>query len=221
MLQRVIDVLVQLGGRRPAVPDRLGDHVPVDAIVQRQLESWPIKRRPYDGRPARCKWCRVTVVRVASSPVGSCRSMGCCWGCRAPTLNVCAPTAVGSLASCRLGCHFLRRHRPRSCTVSPWQAGETSSLPRRLHQRAGAQPHQRGGLYAVACNCWRSSIEQALAQVLVIAAPTLRPERHRRGRRSDCAGMSCGRAHDSASSPDGIRLSAATIGARGLTAARW
>ena len=39
MLQRVIDVLVQLGGRRPAVPDRLGDHVPVDAIVQRQLES--------------------------------------------------------------------------------------------------------------------------------------------------------------------------------------
>jgi hypothetical protein len=48
MLQRVIDVLVQLGGRGPAVPDRLGDHVPVDAIVQRQLESWPIKRRPYD-----------------------------------------------------------------------------------------------------------------------------------------------------------------------------
>ena len=45
MLQRVIDVLVPLGGRRLAVPDRLGDHVPVDAIVQRQLESWPIKRR--------------------------------------------------------------------------------------------------------------------------------------------------------------------------------
>jgi hypothetical protein len=31
-------------GRRPAVPDRRGDHVGVDAIVQRQLESWPIKR---------------------------------------------------------------------------------------------------------------------------------------------------------------------------------
>ena len=55
---------------------------------------------------------------------------------------------------------------------------------------------------------------------LVIAAPRLRPERHRRGRRSDCAGMSCGRAHHSASSPDGIRPSA-TIGARGLSVARW
>ena len=98
MLQRVIDMLVQLGGRRPAVPDRRGDHVPVDAIVQRQLESWPITRRPYDGRLARCRWCRVTVVRVASSPVGSCRSVGCCWGNRAPTLKVRAPTAGGSLA---------------------------------------------------------------------------------------------------------------------------
>src|SRR5262245_60429011 len=125
MLQRVIDVLVQLGGRRPAVPDRRGDDVPVDAIVQRQLESWPITRRPYDGRLARCRWCRVTVVRVASSPVGSCRSVGCCWGNRAPTLNVCAPTAGGSLASCRLGCHILPRHTDHDrCIVSPWQAGK-------------------------------------------------------------------------------------------------
>ena len=83
MLQRVIDVLVQLGSTPCCAgsPRRSRGGRRHSAAPARKLAD---KARPYHGRLARCRWCGVTVVRVASSPVGSRRSVGCCWGAERP-----------------------------------------------------------------------------------------------------------------------------------------
>ena len=74
--------------------------------------------------------CQVTVVRVASSPVGALpfgRSReGAVWRCRAPTLMYATSPWVGHLASCRLRCHFLRR-QTMIAHSEPVEAGETLS----------------------------------------------------------------------------------------------
>ena len=92
--------------------------------------------------------CQVTVVCVASSPVGALpfgRSReGAVWRCRAPTLMYATSPWVGHLASCRLRWHFLRR-QTMIAHSEPVRGEKPCPVPRRHQQRVGAQPPQRGG----------------------------------------------------------------------------
>jgi pimeloyl-ACP methyl ester carboxylesterase len=88
-----------------------------------------VRPKPPEGL-AGGRSCQVTVVRVASSPVGALpfgRSReGAVWRCRAPTLMYATSPWVGHLASFRLRWHFLRR-QTMIAHSEPVEAGETLS----------------------------------------------------------------------------------------------
>ena len=112
------------------------DHRGVTSVLQRILALTAAICTTTNSQPTlrsllHCsRSCQVTVVRVASSPVGALpfgRSReGAVWRCRAPTLMYATSPWVGHLASCRLRCHFQRR-QTMIAHSEPVEAGETLS----------------------------------------------------------------------------------------------